>query len=119
VKVHTQVTVTVTQPDAISISANAASCIGSDNTFTVNQTGSTQNYTYTWSASPAVGSGVIGSRQDHLKHLLLLQLVLTYTVLPMMLVILLLLKLCRYIRDLQDNYTTQILSCVNPTGLIT
>jgi hypothetical protein len=52
------VTVNVTTPDAITATSNGPVCLGSSVTLTANQTGSNQNYTFTWSASPVSGSGI-------------------------------------------------------------
>jgi len=58
---RTPLTVTVTNPDAVTASASAPACLGSDVTLTATQVGSTNTYTYTWSASPSLGSGLVGS----------------------------------------------------------
>ncbi|GAB4094503.1 Ig-like domain-containing protein [Flaviaesturariibacter terrae] len=56
------VTVTVNQPDAITAAANAGTvCANGAVNLTVTQTGNTQNYTYTWTASPVAGSGIPSS----------------------------------------------------------
>ncbi|WP_165917314.1 PKD domain-containing protein, partial [Flaviaesturariibacter aridisoli] len=52
------VTVTVTQPDAVNATATSPICVGSTVTLSATQTGSTNNYTYTWTATPATGSGL-------------------------------------------------------------
>ena len=51
----------VTAFDPIAISANLVTCVGTPNTFTVNQTGSTNTYAYSWTATPLVGSGSTGT----------------------------------------------------------
>ncbi|RYY39844.1 MAG: hypothetical protein EOO08_09240, partial [Chitinophagaceae bacterium] len=55
---RTAVTVTVTQPDAVSASANGPVCLGSMVNLSASQTGSTNNYVFTWTATPASGSGI-------------------------------------------------------------
>ena len=53
------VTATVRQPDAITASAsNQYPCVNTAIDLSVAQTGTTQNYTYAWTASPATGSGI-------------------------------------------------------------
>lgn len=55
-------TTTVTIPDAVTAVASPTSiCPGNTTTLTVNQTGSTNVYSFTWTASPAAGSGISGS----------------------------------------------------------
>ena len=51
----------VTSYDPIAISANLVTCVGTPNTFTVTQTGSTNTYVYSWTATPLIGSGVSGT----------------------------------------------------------
>ena len=57
------ITVTVSIPDAVSISGAPAgnSCINAPLALTAVQTGSTNTYTFTWSSLPASGSGVTGT----------------------------------------------------------
>ncbi len=56
---RTPVVVTVNQPDAVTaIVDDNTVCIGTTIQLTANQTGSTNNYVYTWTASPAAGSGI-------------------------------------------------------------
>lgn len=56
------VTTTVTIPDAVTAAASPTSiCPGNTTTLTVSQTGSTNVYSFTWTASPAAGSGITGS----------------------------------------------------------
>jgi len=52
----------VTQPDAITAASSAASiCLpGASINLSATQTGSTNNYTYSWTAVPPVGSGLSG-----------------------------------------------------------
>ena len=52
---------TVNQPDAITAMAPATSCANADLTLGVTQTGNTNNYVFTWTASPEAGSGITGS----------------------------------------------------------
>jgi hypothetical protein len=53
------VTANVTAPDPVTASVSASPiCLGNSADLIATQTGSTQTYVYTWSASPAVGSGV-------------------------------------------------------------
>ncbi|GAB4094502.1 hypothetical protein GCM10028786_34310 [Flaviaesturariibacter terrae] len=58
---RTAVTVTVNAPDAVSASANGPVCLGSAVNLTATQTGSTNHYAYTWTASPVSGSGIATS----------------------------------------------------------
>jgi hypothetical protein len=52
-------TASVTVPDAVTASVNSSSvCPGAAVTLSVTQTGSTNVYTYNWTASPATGSGI-------------------------------------------------------------
>ncbi|MBX2889112.1 MAG: T9SS type A sorting domain-containing protein [Ferruginibacter sp.] len=55
------VTVTVTQPDALTATANAVVCLGSSVSLGVTQNGNNQSYTFTWTADPEAGSGITGS----------------------------------------------------------
>ncbi|MBL0046901.1 MAG: T9SS type A sorting domain-containing protein [Bacteroidetes bacterium] len=60
---RTPVVITVTPADPIAITAVSASCIGNAISFVAAKTsGTTQNYTYTWSATPLVGSGISGTQ---------------------------------------------------------
>ncbi|RYZ00017.1 MAG: hypothetical protein EOO11_03035, partial [Chitinophagaceae bacterium] len=57
--VRTPVSATVTAPDAVAAAASAAAiCEGASTTLSATQTGSVNNYTFTWTASPATGSGL-------------------------------------------------------------
>ncbi len=57
------VTVTVTQPDAVTAKANgtagsASGCLNSGLALTAVQTGTTNTYSFTWTANPQAGSGI-------------------------------------------------------------
>ncbi|RYZ53478.1 MAG: hypothetical protein EOP49_07255, partial [Sphingobacteriales bacterium] len=53
-------TATVNQPDAVTAQLNeAAICPGESVVLSAVQTGSTQNYVYTWTATPETGSGLV------------------------------------------------------------
>ncbi|MBK9733409.1 MAG: hypothetical protein IPO83_19320 [Chitinophagaceae bacterium] len=53
---------TVTQPDVVTASvAPSPVCLGSSTVVTAVQTGTTNNYQYSWTAFPATGSGIPGS----------------------------------------------------------
>ncbi|XZF15596.1 Ig-like domain-containing protein [Chitinophagaceae bacterium MMS25-I14] len=63
---RTAVTVTVSSPDAVtakanSVAGNTGSCLNSSINLSSVQTGTTNNYAYTWTASPAAGSGIATS----------------------------------------------------------
>lgn len=63
---RTPVTVTVASPDTVTAKANGTaastgSCLGSSVNLTAVKSGTTNNYTYTWTASPATGSGIATS----------------------------------------------------------
>lgn len=58
---RTPITATVNNPDQVSITTDAITCVNSNLTLTAVQTGTTQNYTYTWTATPEAGSGITGS----------------------------------------------------------
>jgi len=59
---RTAVTATVVAPDPIqAIATPSTICLGTSFDLSVQQTGSNQNYTYTWTASPEAGSGITGS----------------------------------------------------------
>jgi hypothetical protein len=58
---RTQADVNVTQPDAVAMSGFNKNCIGNPNAFTVSQTGNTNSYVYTWTATPSANSGVSGT----------------------------------------------------------
>ncbi|MFN0189395.1 MAG: hypothetical protein ACKVQV_11910, partial [Bacteroidia bacterium] len=47
--------------DPIATTASLVTCVGTPNTFTVSQTGSTNIYAYSWTALPLVGSGSTGT----------------------------------------------------------
>lgn len=56
---RTPVIVNVTQPDAITASTSTSpACANSPVNLSVAQTGTTNTYVYTWTASPATGSGI-------------------------------------------------------------
>jgi hypothetical protein len=55
------VTVTVTNPDAVSVSGSPSVCQNTAVSLTATQTGTTNTYAYSWSASPAAGSGIPGA----------------------------------------------------------
>lgn len=58
---RTMVIQTVTQPDAIDATASADTvCVGYPVTLNVTNTGSTNTYSYNWTATPPVGSGISG-----------------------------------------------------------
>lgn len=55
------VTVTVTQPDPVSIDASSVEiCLGESITLDASSEGSYNTYNYTWSATPSAGSGLVG-----------------------------------------------------------
>ncbi len=56
---RTSVTATVIQPDPVQAVSDVPSvCLDGSVQLTAGQTGTNQNYTFTWTASPAVGSGI-------------------------------------------------------------
>src|SRR5690606_29302245 len=57
---RTPVTITVIQPDPVdaTLSENEI-CLGESTVLTAVQTGSNQNYSYTWNADPETGSGIV------------------------------------------------------------
>ncbi|HRN93039.1 MAG TPA: hypothetical protein PLS87_11515, partial [Ferruginibacter sp.] len=58
------VTATVNQPDAIdAVFADDEICLGEQADLSINQTGSNQTYTYTWTATPETGSGITNGTQ--------------------------------------------------------
>jgi hypothetical protein len=61
---RSSVIATVTPGDSISISATDISfCLGDSTKLVAHKTGTVNNYTYNWSASPQAGSGLTGSVQ--------------------------------------------------------
>ncbi|MBL0050350.1 MAG: hypothetical protein IPP29_01905 [Bacteroidetes bacterium] len=57
---RTPLTVNVTQPDSITVSSASTSCVGTSLPFSVSQTGSTNTYVYSWYGYPSASSGVAG-----------------------------------------------------------
>ncbi|HML59003.1 MAG TPA: hypothetical protein PKA85_11585, partial [Ferruginibacter sp.] len=58
------VTATVNQPDPIAaVLADDEICLGEQADLSINQTGSNQTYTYTWTATPVAGSGITNGTQ--------------------------------------------------------
>ena len=58
---RTIVQANVSSFDPISIVAPSSTCVGTPISFSINQTGNTNVYVFTWSALPTLGSGVAGS----------------------------------------------------------
>ena len=59
---RTTVTATVTQPDAVTAAATTtAICPGQSFTLSATKTGTNNTYSYTWTATPAAGSGIATS----------------------------------------------------------
>ena len=60
---RTPVTINVTVPDAISVVSNRNNplCLGSTRDLVVNQTGSTNNYGFTWTSTDYINSGMSGA----------------------------------------------------------